>query len=313
MSRITLRQLEYFRAIAATGSLKAAAEREFVSRSTIAAALTDLERALETQLCIRNQATGIELTEAGKAVLDVAATVGGYVEDLESIADGATLKGVVTVGCFGSLSPTILPRLITQFAELHPGVEVVTETGSTDVLVDLLKSGRLDLIIAYKLHMDSTLTTRALYETPMHAVLPPGHRLAAGKYVDAADLADEPLVLITTPPSEEEVNEYFAPLGLTPNIRYRVSNFEYGRSLIAAGLGYGLHHQRPHHDLTYDGTPLASRPLSPAPPLARVSIAWPRGRRLTAKATAFVEMTEGMRETLAPASIYPEQDLPEEA
>ncbi|MBN9605356.1 MAG: LysR family transcriptional regulator [Actinomycetales bacterium] len=53
MTRITLRQLEYFRAIAVTGSLSAAAEDRHVSRSTIASALDDLERGLGAQLCVR--------------------------------------------------------------------------------------------------------------------------------------------------------------------------------------------------------------------------------------------------------------------
>jgi len=304
MTRITLRQLEYFRTIAATGSLRAAAEREYVSRSTIAAALTDLERALDTQLCIRHKSTGIELTESGKAVLDIAATIGGYVDDLESLAGDSTLKGILTVGCFGSLAPTVLPTLVKQFMADHPGVEVVTVTDSTDVLIDLLTSGRLDLIISYKLHVVPALTVRRLFETRMYVVLPPEHRLAAGDVVDAADLVHEPLVMITTPPSEEDVTDYFDSIGLSPHVRFRISNFEYGRSLIAAGLGYGLYLQRPLHDLTYEGAPLVAKPLRPMPTSERVSIAWPRDRRLTAKASSFVELTQSWGARLAPVSVY---------
>lgn len=304
MSRITLRQLEYLRAIAATGSLSAAADREHVSRSTIAGALDELERGLGTQVCIRYKSQGIELTAAGRRVLDAAVTVLDEVDDLEAIAHDDELTGVLTVGCFGSLAPTVLPRLIARFADQHPGVDIVSEVESTDVLIERVKTGRLDLVISYELHADPALATAALYETRMHAVLPAGHRLAALPEVPAEELAPEPMILMTTPPSEADVFDYYASLGLAPNVRFRITHFELGRSLIAAGLGYGLYIQRPRHDLTYDAAPVATRPLSPPPSPVRVSIGWPRGRRPTGKGRAFIELARESGTSLAPRSLY---------
>lgn len=304
MSRITLRQLEYLRAIAATGSLSAAADQEHVSRSTIAGALDELERGLGTRLCIRHKSLGIELTETGRMVLDAAHTVLGQVEDLEAVALADRLHGVLAVGCFGSLAPTVLARLTQIFTQQHPDVRIVHTVDSTDVLVDGLQAGRLDLIISYKLHADPALATIPLYETRMHVVLPADHRLAAQRTVDAHELEPEPMVLMTTPPSEEDVAEYYAGLGIQPDIRYRVSHFELGRSLVAAGLGYGLYIQRPRHDLTYEGVPLAVRPLSPSPRFERVSVAWLRERVPSAKARAFAELASQWGDRLAPRSLY---------
>src|SRR5690606_10350819 len=58
VSGFTLRQLRYFCAIAGAGSISAAAEAERVSRSTLAAALDELERELGATLCTRNRAHG---------------------------------------------------------------------------------------------------------------------------------------------------------------------------------------------------------------------------------------------------------------
>jgi len=304
MSRVTLRQLEYFRAIAVTGSLAAAAEQQHVSRSTIASALDELESGLGTQLCLRHKSQGIELTAAGRTVLDSALGVLGQVEDLESIAHASRLSGVLSIGCFGSLAPTVLPKLIARFNADHPDVRIEIEVESTDVLIERLLSGRLDLAISYRLHTDPRLDGRELYETRMHAVLPIDHPLARLSVIDAHDLADEPMVMMVTPPSEEDVAEYYASLGIVPNVKYRVSHFELGRSLVAAGLGYGLYIQRPRHDLTYDGVPLATRPLNPPPLPEQVRIAWPRGRALTAKSTAFVQLAQLPEHQLAPRSLY---------
>lgn len=305
MTRITLRQLEYFCAVAKLGSLTAAAADQHVTRSTIAAALRDMESGLGTQLFVRHRSTGLELTAAGRDVHDAALAVIVQAEDLESIASSRRLGGVLSIGCFGSVAPTVLPSIVKRYRELHPGVDVVMDVGSTDTLVDHVMTGRFDLIVSYKLHVVAALSTVKLYEARMYAALARDHRLAQELSVAAEVLAMEPMVMITTPPSEEDVGAYFAALDLSPRIGYRVSSLELARSLVAAGLGYGLFLQRPSHDLTYDGAPVAALPLDPLPVPETLSIAWPTARRLSARASAFVHLAEEMGASLAPPSAYP--------
>ena len=61
MIDFTVRQLEYFRTVALQGSVSAAA-KEQVSRSALAAAISDLERALGRRLFTRQKAKGMALT-----------------------------------------------------------------------------------------------------------------------------------------------------------------------------------------------------------------------------------------------------------
>lgn len=263
MTRITLRQLEYFRAIAMTGSLAAAAEDRHVSRSTIASALDELEAKLGAQLCVRSKAHGIELTEAGRGVLDTAITILGEVDDLESIGSEKRLTGNLVIGCFSSLAPTVLPRLLSRYATEHPRVRTSVVVETADVLDEKLRAGQLDLMISYNPQHDPTLAYSQLFTTRMHAILPSNHRLARNPSISVSDLVDEPLVLMVTPPSTHEVLGYFAGLGLRPNVRFRITHFELGRSLVAAGLGYSLFIQRPKTNVSYDGLPITSLPLDP--------------------------------------------------
>lgn len=64
-----MRQLAAFVAVAETGTISAAAERLHLSPSALSAALTELERALKVQLCVRRRSFGIQLTRTGEAVL----------------------------------------------------------------------------------------------------------------------------------------------------------------------------------------------------------------------------------------------------
>jgi len=104
-----------------------------------------------------------------------------------------------------------------------------------------------------------------------YALLPWGHRLAAGTSLRLAELAREPLVLINLPHSREYFLSLFRHAGVTPVIAYETASLEMVRSLVANGLGVSLLTTRPAHDRSQDGRRLACRRLRG--PLAAQSVA----------------------------------------
>ena len=66
----SLRQLARFVAVAEEGSISAAAERLFMSQSAIADSITELDRGLGADLCMRRRAQGVFLTPTGKLLLN---------------------------------------------------------------------------------------------------------------------------------------------------------------------------------------------------------------------------------------------------
>ncbi|HEY2314430.1 MAG TPA: LysR family transcriptional regulator, partial [Streptosporangiaceae bacterium] len=79
----TLRQLEYFVAVAETGSVSRAAARVHLSQSAMSTAIADLERLLSVQLVMRHHAKGITLTAAGSELLHEARRLLSQSEDLQ--------------------------------------------------------------------------------------------------------------------------------------------------------------------------------------------------------------------------------------
>lgn len=300
MSKFTLRQLEYFRAVAMHGSISGAAEAERVSRSSVSAALDDLENALGSALCVRTKAQGIELTAHGREVLRRADAILAEAEDLQQLGSGAELTGAITLGCFPSLTPTLIPALWQEFTATHPGVKLDVIAADRSELVEMLGRGEADLIVAYNLHEFEGLQTAPIYDTRMHAILAPDHPLASGGTVQAAELAAEPLLLMDVQPAADDVLGYFSSLGLAPRIALRSPQFEFIRSLVARGVGYSLFIQRPRTATSYEGLPVKAVRLVPEAPLKRACLAWSALRRPSRRAQAFVELAVRRAAQLAP-------------
>src|SRR5699024_6387349 len=122
MSRITLRQLEYFVGICETGSMTAASRQIHVSQSAISMALSDLEDALGVQLFIR-RARGLTITQSGRQLLSEARRLLASVDDLQNNASDLSnaLSGRLAIGCYSTLSI----RSEEHTSELQSRFEVV--------------------------------------------------------------------------------------------------------------------------------------------------------------------------------------------
>ncbi|WP_370184815.1 LysR substrate-binding domain-containing protein [Rhodococcus wratislaviensis] len=304
MPRFTLRQLAYFKAIAATGSISAAAAAESVSRSALTSALDALEQSLRTQLFVRHKAHGVILTPTGERILEMANALLQDAEQIEASIDQSHLTGSVAVGCFSSLGPTIVPTLFDALAADHPGVTVRAYTESADRLMQLLLSGEIEIAIGYNTHLDRALQTVPLFETRMHGIVSADHPAAAQPVIAAIDLVEEPLILLDVPPSPEYVSNYFRELDLSPVIRHRFPSFEVVRSLVARGYGYSLFIQQPASGVSYEGVPVVAKPLLPAPRRERVGVAWPAGRRLSTNAKAAVDALRAHVDRIQPPDLY---------
>ena len=291
--RYSLRQLEYFVAIAEAGSLSGAAEELRVSQSGLSQSLTDLERALGVQLAVRRKAHGVALTPTGTQVLRHARDFLRHGEDLANIASGGdSLRGVLSLGCYVTLAPTALPSLLQDFTALHPGLTIDFVEGTQDVLQRQLLLGELDLAILYDMEIQPDME-RALIDTARpHILLPADHRLARKRKVSLAELTAEPMVLLDAPPSSHNTLAIFERFGVRPDVRYRPTTFELTRALVGRGMGYALLVQRPANDRTYEGHQVVVKEIAEPVGDSRVLIAWPKATRLNRRAQAFVEFCQ---------------------
>jgi len=289
----TLQQLKYLIAVADHGSVSAAARSLYVSQPGISAAVSHLEEVFGIQCFVRHHAKGVTLTAAGQSFIVEAREVLEKASNLQRHARELTetITGKLNIGCFSTIGPFFLPRILERFEEKHPGVVTTIFDGTAESLTRRLRSGIIEVALMYDLSLDSSFRKIHLLELKPYVLLPNTHRLARQPYVRLRELLDEPLVLFDRPQHDEYLLSLFEGQSRSPRIGQRVRNLELVRGLVATGAGYAILNVRPALDHSYDGNRVICLPISEDVPATNIVLAVASTANMTRRVEAFVNST----------------------
>ncbi len=143
-------QIRTFIAVADTGSFIAAAEKVFVTQSTVSIRIKNLEEQLGTTLFERNK-QGARLTVAGKHFLKHAIALARIWDEARlSVGLGEQMEALLVIGGQVSLWDDFLMRLLPWMRIHMPEVAIKTELGYSPDLMQKLTEGSLDIAIMYR-------------------------------------------------------------------------------------------------------------------------------------------------------------------
>lgn len=276
MADITLKQCRYFRAVAQTGGIASAAQVVGVSQPAVAQAVTKLEDQTGLVLFRRLHARGMELTAQGVEFLRYAEQMLVYAEQMNiAAADIAAHRvGRLRIGCFQSIAPFYLAKIVCGMSQYMPGVVLDVQELLQEELTLSLGRNEIDLAILYDLGLDETrFKLRPLAAAPLYLIVPPDHRLATRESVSICEIDDEEFVLFDAPQSRDYFLNLFSKFDIKPQIAYRSSSIETVRCYVANGLGVSLLSMKPADDMTYDGGRTVSIKLNDATPPMQIVIA----------------------------------------
>lgn len=193
----TLRQLQFLLALAEHGSFSRAAEAAFVTQPTLSAGIKELEGLLGATLVERGS-RGASLTPAGQAAVDRARIILTEAEDLvhATRAAGEPLSGPLRLGVIPTIAPFLLPKVLPGLREQFPDLELFLREDQTQRLIDALKERRLDAALIALPYEAANIEHMALMDDEFLFAAPPDHPLAKYKTLKAAQLVDEPLLLL---------------------------------------------------------------------------------------------------------------------
>lgn len=126
------------------------------------------------------------------------------IDSAQSVRRGIEqLDTKLSVGCFQTFGPYVLPALIRAMAEVAPSVEMQLVEGDHRRLRESLAAGEIECALLYDMELGTGLETIALGELGPYVLLPDGHPLAGQIEVEPADLAGESMILLDLEPSRD--------------------------------------------------------------------------------------------------------------
>ena len=297
MANYTLRQLKYFITTVECGSVAEASRKLYIAQPSISTAIKGLEDSFGVQLFIRHHAQGVSLTPSGARFYRKAQKLLRMAHEFEqnALADNDIVAGQIDIGCFETVAPLILPKLIAGFKQRYPGVEFILRDGEQHELVQGLTAGSFDLALLYKHELDKSITTEPLMPPSRpYVLLPAGHRFSQQQSVSLKDLASEPMILLDVQPSRNYFVDLFTQADLTPNIVFSSPSIEMVRGMVGHGFGFALLVTCPHSPFSYDGKPLVTLEISEEVEGSGLSAAWLTRTQLTKPARVCVEFCKEM-------------------
>lgn len=283
----TLHQLRIFRAVASHASFARAAEALHLSPPTLSLQVKQLSETVGQPL-FEQLGKKIYLTAAGRTLAAACEDIEARMERLSE--DLAALQGVergsVKLAILTTVKYTV-PKLLGGFCAAHPGIDVAMVVGNRENLLQRLAANEDDLYIMGQPPEQMDVVCEAFADNPLVLVAPPGHPLVGKKRIAPERLRDEPFILREPGSGTRLTSErFFASHGVTLKNRLEVGSNEAIKQTVAGGLGLAV---LSAHTVVAELAlgELVQLDVKGFPLIRRWHVVVPRGKRLSAAASAF--------------------------
>jgi DNA-binding transcriptional LysR family regulator len=295
-----LHQLEYFVAVAEEASFTRAAARVHVAQPGVSAQVRRLESELGQRLLDRSGRT-VRLTEAGSAVLPFARAALDAVASARLAIDelAGLVRGQVTIGMVSGCALPVLAELLATFHQQYPGVTITLTEDNSDLLLEMLTDGRLDLALTGSAGEPGGANTVVLIDEELVAAVAPGQPLASAGTVTIKALRDVPLVSLPQGTGvRAALDAACAAAGFEPRIVFEASALPMVIQMAAQGLGLGV---VPASVATMADAPVIVPIVNP-PVRSRLELAWPEAPSANPAARVLIEQVRALGSPGPPGS-----------
>jgi len=241
ISSLTLRDLEYLVAVADRRHFGKAAESCHVSQPALSAQIKKVEDFLGLQLFERSNRK-VVITPLGELVARQARIVLEEAQKIAVLAESKSpLSGTLRLGVIATLGPYLMPHLLGELRKQFPSLEFLLKEGMTGQLVEDLRTGALDAVLAAPTFDSEGLTLIPLFLEPFLLAAPKGHTLASKRPLRTKDLHSEDMVLLEDGHCLRDQAIQVCPSNRRGRFReFHATSLETLRHLVATGFGYSL-------------------------------------------------------------------------
>jgi len=242
MKHATLRQLRVFVSVGKHLNFTRAAEELAMSPPAVSMQVRELEEQVGMALFDRNS-RAVSLTTVGEYVLAHARRVLAAMRDAEDmVANLRGLKGGALDVVMVSTAKYFVPRLLAQFRQEHPQVEIRLRVAhNREQIVELMRQGEVELAIMGRPPQEWSMRAEPFALHPHVLVTAPDHPFAHMERVPAQALLREPFIVREDGSgTRAALHEYLQAHHLSVHIAMEMASNEAIKQAVMAGMGVSL-------------------------------------------------------------------------
>ena len=216
-----------------------------MSQPPLSAQIKNLEEELDTILFIRSK-RHLKMTESGQLMYRRAKDILSLVERTrqKSFSMGEGMRGTISIGAgVEGMAPDIAAEWFAGFRNEHPNVRFRILDGSTDDLLEKLRSGIVSLAVITSPCDHSLLHSFHVGEEKMAALMNKAHPLAQdnGRKVRIADLVGENLIVPSRRAVIDTIYKWFREIGAEPVIVCEMDSYLDAAALAGRQVGISIY------------------------------------------------------------------------
>ena len=250
---------EIFLKVAELGNITLAAEALAYTQSGVSHAIAAMEREAGCTLFHRSK-QGVTLTEQGRQLVPLVQDLINRQHALDQAMDALSSRvaGTLRIGSFTSFTAIWMPKLIREFTESFPEVNIELTNGTYRDIEERIREGRLDCGFLTAIENDP-LDFIPLFEDPMLAIAAPDHPLSKRTSLPLHEIKKYPLIS-QFQGSDHDVQQIFRKAKIRPKTKYILDDDISVMGMVAQDEGIAL---MPELMLRTGGFRLSRIPLDP--------------------------------------------------
>lgn len=162
---MNIQQIQYVLAVAEIRHFERAAEKCFVTQSTLSTMISRLEDELQIQLFDRKKKP-VTITSEGAVLIEQMKKINLEVEQLKELSQEVKgeVKGDLSISVIPTIAPFLLPLFLQSFAGKFPNLKMVVKEQPTAEILRQLKARELDIGIISIPVKDADIEEFKLYD-----------------------------------------------------------------------------------------------------------------------------------------------------
>ncbi|THF59330.1 HTH-type transcriptional regulator CysB [Pseudothauera rhizosphaerae] len=242
---MNLQQLRYVHEVARHGlNVSEAAEALFTSQPGVSKQIRQLEAELGVEIFVRHGKRLVEVTEPGRAVLEIVGRMLRDMENLRQVGEEFSNEsaGSLSIATTHTQARYALPGVIRDFMQRYPQVKLSLHQGSPRQVCEMVLSGEADIAIATEAIADyDELVMLPCQQWNRCIVAPLRHPILQASPLTLEEIARWPIVTYDFAfTGRNQINKAFLGRGLKPNVVLTAIDSDVIKTYVGMGLGVGI-------------------------------------------------------------------------